>query len=145
MDKKVIGIILIVVAGIIFIGALGTAGAFYVLGIGGGSVDTGEPTYWQECQVTVKEKIIGKDVYFEDVSCTKLSQCGSIFGLLSFFEAEGQVQMWDLSQNQKVAVKDYKTGTFSGEETLTIRGCSTDNFELRLYDDNKNLMEAYNP
>lgn len=113
------------------------AGAFFLIGPGGGAIG-GIPKYWYECNVVVKEELIGKEVHLESVSCSNTgSVCGYIFG---FMTAEGTVEMWD--SNGKIASKDYETGLTSGEDKITIRGCTVESgVRIRLYDEDHNFVE----
>lgn len=106
--------------------------------IGGNSIGNSNKNqkYWHNCDVTVKEKLLGKNVELTATCENTGKKCGSIFG---FFSSEGTIELWD--SNGKLASKDYETEIFSGKDSISIRGCSdgTD-LKLKAYDENHNVL-----
>lgn len=125
---------LLLILGVIFIGLVSAAAYFFL-------VDTGDPAtqkYWYECTVRVKEDLVGTGVSIDTANCQRVRTCG--FLPFNAFTAEGQVEMWDTTG--KLSSKNYETGLFSGEDILTLTGCSRESqFRVRLYDDARNLIQ----
>lgn len=141
--NKPLSIILLFVGLIISLTALGFA--YFLIGPGG-EVIGGTVKYWHECTVTVDEELIGTDVSIESANCANTGKkCGYVFGILDwipFGNAEGQVQLWDNSG--VISTESYKTGTTSGKDIVTIRGCTSDSsVTVKLYDESGNLVDTY--
>jgi len=135
-NKKIIVSVLI---GLIFLTVIIGVSSFLLLGPGGDIISGDkEPQYWYECTVTVREVLIGKHTYIADLSCENTKRkCGYLF---SIFSAEGTLELWD--DTGKIAAKDYKTEFWTGEDTLTVRGCSAGNgMRIKLYDSEGNLLQ----